>query len=60
MYEAIALIPKFWISLINMFSEHKLTFQIGASTYDVSYFMIVAVMLIIGFAISIYWKGAKS
>lgn len=60
MYEAIAMIPKFWISIINLFFQYKLTFQIGALTYDVSYFMIVAVLLIIGFAISIYWKGAKS
>lgn len=46
----------FWKSIIKLFDDRPL--QIG--DYQVSYFAIIFACLVIGFVVSIFWKGAKT
>lgn len=56
MYEFIVLIRDFWQSIIKLFDKYPLTI----AGYKVSYFALIFAFLVIGFAISYFWKGAKT
>lgn len=50
------MIADFWLSIIAVFDNHP--FTIGE--YEVSYFAIIFAFLVIGFVVSLFWKGARS
>ena len=56
MFDFIVLIRNFWKSIIALFDSYPI--QIGG--YSVSYFTLIFAFLVIGFAISYFWKGAKT
>lgn len=50
------MVADFWKSIIKLFDDRPLV--IG--DYQVSFFSIIFVFLVIGFVVSLFWKGAKS
>lgn len=51
-----SMVADFWKSIIMLFDDRPLI--IG--DYQVSYFSIIFAFLVIGFVVSLFWKGAKS
>lgn len=56
MLDFVILIKNFWESIFAIFADHPIT--IGG--YEVSYFSLIFAFLVIGFAVSYFWKGAKN
>lgn len=56
MFEFIVMIKNLWQSIIDLFDARPLSI----AGYKVSYFSLVFAFLVIGFAISYFWKGAKT
>lgn len=56
MLEWIDVLVSFWEGIMNVL--FSMQFEVGAST--TSYGAMIIVGLIIGFVISVFWKGAKT
>lgn len=56
MFEFVTMIKNFWVSIINLFDKYPLSI----AGYKVSLFSLIFAFLVIGFAISYFWKGAKT
>lgn len=56
MLDFVTMIKNFWVSIITLFDNYPLI--IGG--YKVSFFSLIFAFLVIGFAISYFWKGAKT
>lgn len=52
----IGMIADFWKDIIALFDSHPLIIW----DYEVSYTSLLFAILVVGFVISIYWKGAKA
>lgn len=50
------MVANLWKSIIKLFDDRPLI--IG--DYQVSFFSIIFAFLVIGFVVSLFWKGAKS
>lgn len=56
MLEFIVLLRDLWKSIIFVFDSHP----INIGKYNVSLISLIFAFLVIGFAISYFWKGAKT
>lgn len=56
MFQFFVMIKNLWMSIITLFDDRPLSI----AGYSVSFFSLVFAFLVIGFAISYFWKGAKS
>ena len=56
MFQFFVLFKNFWQDIIDLFAAHPLEI----AGYSVSYFSLVFAFIVIGFAVSYFWKGAKS
>lgn len=56
MFEFISLLRDFWKSIISVFDSYPINF----AGYNVSLISLIFAFLVIGFAISYFWKGAKT
>lgn len=56
MFEFFVLIKNFWLSVFALFDKYPL----NIAGYKVSYLSLIFAFLVIGFAISYFWKGAKT
>ena len=56
MFEFIAMLSNLWKSIIALFDSHP----INIAGYNVSLLSLIFAFLVIGFAISYFWKGAKT
>lgn len=55
MFDFFVMIKNFWQSIFALFNDHL----IEIAGYKISYFSLVFAFLVIGFAVSYFWKGAK-
>lgn len=56
MFDFFVMLKNFWEAIISTFAARPLSI----AGYRVSYFSLVFAFLVIGFAVSYFWKGAKS
>lgn len=56
MFDFFVMIKNFWVLIFDLFAAHPLEI----AGYKVSYFSLIFAFLVIGFAISYFWKGAKT
>lgn len=56
MFDFFVMIKDLWRSIIDAFAARPLSI----AGYNVSYFSLVFAFLVIGFAVSYFWKGAKT
>lgn len=56
MFQFFVMIRNCWQDIIDLFAARPLSI----AGYNVSFFSLVFAFLVIGFAVSYFWKGAKS
>ena len=56
MFQFFVLMKNYWQDIIDLFAARPLEI----AGYKVSYFSLVFAFLVIGFAVSYFWKGAKT
>lgn len=56
MFQFFVMIKNLWQSIMDEFAKRPLII----AGYKVSYFSLIFAFLVIGFAVSYFWKGAKA